>query len=372
MISAPRGMFSLFKRKGPSAPEATFKTRVERFWEWFTIEAARLYAVVDAGQSATLADEITTKVESLGLGAWVFGPGAGGVGHSLTVTGEGDLHRQLLTIYWVSRAPKIDKWTFYPSRQPGPVKGWSINIGNAKFDPMEYWLVPSVNLEDEKIDLQVWHPRFDSMDEKTRGFVLFLFLDEALGEYGTQRLIGKVSYNPKALGEAIPITELKDYVDRVQAQNEWRKLAPGEGGTIYQLGEPHARFRRGDIISISTMNPKLLMQYLDAAGQLSDPLKGTGADYVYVSFERGWLPRGGEVAKRGEIEDCLDRVLKNARSGRLIGGAMGTENAYIDLMIFDGQNSLQIVRELLEAAKLPKETSINYFAKEKVGWRVVL
>ena len=58
--------------------------------------------------------------------------------------------------------------------------------------------------------------------------------------------------------------------------------------------------------------------------------------------------------------------------GRLLGGAMGTQNAYIDLLLFDGQNSIETVRRILSEHKLPAGTSINYFAKEKRGYRVVL
>jgi hypothetical protein len=365
-------VFSLFKRKSSVPPELTFKARVERFWRWFEAEAPRIYAAIDAKQSHTLSDETTKKVRELGLHAWVFGPGANDVGHSLTVTGEGELHRQLLAIYWASRAPQIPGWTFYPARQPGKVKGITIKLGETNFDPMEFWLVPTVNVENKNIDVQVWHPLFGSMEDGQRYMILFLFLDEALGEYGTGRWIGRVAFELKRMGEAIPITEVKEFVERTREANGWGEVPLGESFSVYTFKEPHNHFRRGDIICISTMNSALFKDYLNAEGDLEDPLKGSGADYVYVEFDADWLPEGKEVAKRGDVEHALDVALKNAQSGRLMGGAWGVNSAYVDLMIFDGANSVEIVRRVLGEVGVPKGSSINYFAREKVGWRVVL
>jgi hypothetical protein len=365
-------VFSIFRRKGSNPAELTFKARVERFWEWFEGEASRIYGVIDAKQSDTLHDELTPKVQELGLNAWVFGPGANDVGHSLTVTGEGVLHRQLLAMYWASRAPEIAGWTFYPARQPGKVKGITIKLDETNFDPMEFWLVPTVNVEDETIDLQVWHPLFRSMEDGQRYMILFLFLDEALGEYGTGQWIGQVAFDSKQMGEAIPITEVKEFVERTRDANAWKELPPGESASLYTFEEPHNRFRRGDIMTIATMNSALLQDYLGAEGDLEDPLKGSGADYLYVEIDADWLPEGEEVEKRGQVEDALDAALRNAQSGRLIGGALGVNSAYIDLMVFDGANSLEIIRGVLREIGAPKGSSINYFAREKVEWRVVV
>jgi hypothetical protein len=105
---------------------------------------------------------------------------------------------------------------------------------------------------------------------------------------------------------------------------------------------------------------------------LSDPLAGSGADYIFVSFDKSILPEKGEVAARDEIEDALGDALKAAFSGRVLGGAMGSNRAYIDLMLYDGSTSLEIVHRMLIEKKLPVGTEIHFFAKEKRGHRIVL
>ena len=51
---------------------------------------------------------------------------------------------------------------------------------------------------------------------------------------------------------------------------------------------------------------------------------------------------------------------------------MGRHQPYIDLLLFDGANSIALVLESLRRQGVPAGTSINYFAHEKRGHRVVL
>jgi hypothetical protein len=120
------------------------------------------------------------------------------------------------------------------------------------------------------------------------------------------------------------------------------------------------------------MHPRLINEYLAAEGELEDPLSGTGADYVFVAFDARILPSGAEATARGEIEDALDQRLQESANGRLLGGAWGTTNAYIDLLLFDGPSSLEIVRQVLHERTVPAGSTINHFAKEKRGHRIVL
>ena len=366
-------MLSLFRRKSAAPAESTFKTRVLQFWDWYTEVSPRFFQTIEAGQCPSLAEEVSVKVDELLPGfAWVFGPGANGQGHSFTLSGEGVLHRQLLSLYWLSRVPALPGWTFYAARQPGSITGKCIEIGGREFDPLEFWLTPAVARDVEKVDITVWHPMFDRMQEQDRGTVLFLFLDEVLGEYGTEQWIGEIKLNPQRLADSIPLAELPEFLRRVEAEHGWKKLPPGESAVLYRCENPHDRFLRGDIVVGSTMHMQLINEFLKAEGELEDPLRGTGADYVFVTFDRQTLPTDAAVPARGEIEDALDQSLRASATGRLIGGAMGTQNAYIDLLLFDGPASLEIVQQVLRDKSLPAGSAIHYFAKEKRGHRIVL
>lgn len=366
-------MFSLFKRKSAVTAESTFKNRVERFWTWYAGVAPRFYKTIEAGKCPSLAGEVSAKVDELVPGfAWVFGPGVDGKGHSFTLSGEGNIHRQLLTLHWLAQAPALPGWTFYAARQPGSIRGTCIETGGRKFDPMEFWITPVPNLDNEKVDITVWHPLFGSLPERDRYQILFLFLDEVLGEYGTEQWIGEIKLNHEHLANSIPLEELSDFLKRLQAEQGWKKYPPGDCVVLYRLQDPHNRFLRGDIVTGTTSNRRLIDEYLQAEGDLEDPLQGTGADYVFVAFDVKFLAAGSEVATRGKIEDALHEALQSAGSGRSLGGALGRENAYIDLLLVDGLASIAIILQALQEQGLPAGSSINYFAKEKRGHRVVI
>ncbi|HSI14397.1 MAG TPA: hypothetical protein VK961_20270 [Chthoniobacter sp.] len=367
-------MLSLFKRKAAAvATEPTFKARVDRFWEWYASVGERFYHMIEEKRAPELPDEVSAKVNEVIDGfAWVFGPGEDG-GHSLTLSGEGNPHRQLLAAYWASRAPKLKGWTFYGSRQPSHSVGdICLKVGADTFEARAVWLTPAINEETKHIDITAWHPLFPKLDERSRWTILFLLLDEALGEIGTLNWIGHIDINDQKLSGAIPLGELRAFTERVQAERQWRKGGPGEIWTLYRPNEDNSDQLRGDLFVGSTSVMPLISEFMEARGQLKDPLAGTGADYVYIAFNAGVLPKGEEADARGEIEDALSAVLEPAGSGRHIGGAMGRRYVYIDLLLFDGANSIALVLESLRRQRLPAGTSINYFAHEKRGHRVML
>jgi hypothetical protein len=201
--------------------------------------------------------------------------------------------------------------------------------------------------------------------------ILFLFLDEVLGEYGTQQWIGEIKLNDGKLAEAMPLQELGDFLKKVETDTGWTKFPPGEAWVLYSQ-EPHDRFPRGDIVVGRTVHPELVNKYLAAEARLEDPLAGTGADYVFISFDVSILPEGQESEARGAIEDSLDLALGSAASGRVIGGAHGARFAYVDLLVFDGEASLDIIQQVLREKNVPAGSSIDFFAKEKEENRIVL
>jgi hypothetical protein len=366
-------MFSLFRRKTSLDRAATFKSKVEHFWDWFATQASKFDEIIESKSTRGLAEAINPKVDEVTPQvAWVFGPGPNDKGHSLTLSGEGVPHLQLLTAYWCARAPVIDRWTFHPSRQPSAsIEGFQLGMGGRTFDPIAFWLTLHVDAENEKVDLTAWHPFLDQIDEQHRFAPLFLVLDEVLGEFGTQNLVGTVKLNNTRLSDAIPLKELPDSLARIVRENGWKKFPPTETWTGYSCPNPHTRFPRGDTIAGTTCHPDLIQDYLKAEGELADPIAGSGADFVFVRFDAACLPSGKQVEARGAIEESVEAALSEHATGRFLGGALGTEFAYIDLLLCDGRTSLQIVREALQRHPLPRG-SIEYFAKEKRGHRLIL
>lgn len=366
-------MFGIFKRKKAATGELSFKTRVQLFWDWYAQVGPLFLAKIDGGKCTDLVGEVGPKIDELLPGfAWVFGPGANRVGHSFTLSGEGNIHRQLLTQHWQSQAPELENWTFYPARQPDGIAGKTISMGPHVFNPVEFWLTPTVDRENECVDIIVWHPLFARMEDQQKWTILFLFLDEILGEYGTGQWIGDLKLGTQQLADSMPIEELPQFLGKLETETGWKKLPPGRGLSLYRLHEQQDDFLRGDVVVGTTTNMKLINEYVSSKGAMEDPLAGTGADYVFVMFDRVFLPEGREVDVRADIEDSLDAALRADASGRLLGGAMGSSNVYVDLLIYDGAGSLHIIEQVIREKGLPSGTTINFFAHDKRGHRLVV
>lgn len=216
-------------------------------------------------------------------------------GHSFTLSGEGNIHRQLLALHWLKRAPAIAGWTFYAARQPDPIKGRVIEIDELRFDPKEIWVTPFVDGQDENVDVTLWHPAWGKVDRSIQQQVTFLFLDEALGEYGTDWWIGEINFGNDKLADAFPLEELAAFVESTAQNRAWKKSPPGEIWTLYKTKESSGDFPRADVLTQNTCVPKLFIEFMNAAGDYADPLVGSGADYVYVSIDGSFFPKGQEV-----------------------------------------------------------------------------
>ena len=357
----------------PKPVPATFNERVAAFWQWFAGVADRFHGTIDSGSCAALTEETSSKINEFFPGfAWVFGPGENGTGHSLTLTGEGDIHRQLLTQHWLAQAPTLPGWSFYASRQPGRIKGKVIELDGIRFDPKEIWVTPSIDAERECIDITVWHPLWEKLPEGARATITFLFLDESLGEYGTGWWIGTISYGKDQLAGSFPLEELAEYAGAQQRDRGWKKYPPGQSLVLYSTKNSPRDFPRADVLTQTTAVPKLFLEYMNLSGEYPDPFAGFGADYIYVSIDPAFFPAGQEVAKRGEVEDAIEQALLAHHAGRGIGGALGRERCYADFLIFDGARSLDLVRQTLLRLQVPPGTMIEYFAREKRSQRIAL
>ncbi len=355
--------------------EATFKDKVADFWKWYSERASYFYDTIEDGGCGDLQPEISENVNRLwGDLAWVFGPGPDEKdGHSFTLTGEGLLHRQFLTKYWLDQAPELEGWTFYSSRQPGEAgSGFSIGIGEHKFEFGSLWVSAKPDLENESVDLAAWHPLFSEVDKEVRSTVLYLILDEVLGEFGTDLWLGTIETTDTELADSMPVSELREYIHELELKEGWQKSDPTETYSLYELPEPDDEFLRSDTVTGTVRNMALINKYLNSHGEMEDELEGSGAEFVFVAFDSAVLPDGEETDFRAGIEDRLEDVLMKEKSGLILGGAIGRNLTYMDLLIFDGDRSLQLIKDELIRQELPAGTTIHFFASGNEGRRVIL
>lgn len=346
---------------------ATFKQGVEAFWNWFPTVADRFYETIERSACAELTDETVDFMSQHLPGlSWAFGPGEND-GHSFTVSGEGLLPKQLLAQTWLASAFEVDGWTFYSSRQPSPaaqLANLAISVGKDQQIDMESLLVQTqVDEENEKINLAAWHPAFEHLPESDRFQILFLLLDEALGEFGTQMWIGPIDIRPVTTEQphTRSMAELPKYIESVDQYHGWKKLPPTESYTVYKMpGDLEGP--RGDTIAGSSRVMSTIEEFLSQKGNMEEnPLGGTMASLAYLQIDEHHFPEGQQADVRGRMEDAINKALESQAAGTVVGGASGLDSSYIDVLLMDGENSLAIVREQLNELKIP-EAEIHFFA----------
>lgn len=344
----------------------TFRKHVLEFWDWFP-GVARCYAALpknDDGQQmvSELNVELGRILPNL---CWAFGNED--KGHSFTLTGEGQIAKQLLTEFWLSQAVKVPNWIFYASRQPSPpdsVSNMSIGLGEEQHVDAEGFLIRTVvDEEAERIDITAWHPAYENVGEEHHMPILFIFLDEALGEFGTQTNIGEISVEPVTPGnDTRPLVDLPKFIESVSKYHDWEKLTPLESYSAYEIKKP-TDGPRGDTLFGTTCIPDLIFEFIDNDGRLSDnPLAETGAGFVYVAVDGSVFPDGSQVDVRSKIEDAIDVALRKQASGRSLGGAFGIRQSYIEFLIFDDDNSRDIIRQTLQQLDLDELSSLEEFS----------
>lgn len=347
-------------------PKQTFRQRVDEFWNWFPMVAPRYRELLLDNQGKEVVPEVSKKLDNLLPGlCWGFGIEDAEKGDVLfNVTGEGRIEMQLLAEYWLSQSVAIPGWQFFGSKQPSSpdkLKGISIGIDEEQSVDADTFLIgTSVDEESEKIDIAGWHPAFEQLGEEHHMQILFLFLDEALGEFGTQTWLGEITIDPSVVqGETRALSELPAFIESVEKYHEWEKLSPLDAYTGYEIREQSSG-RRGDTVVGSTCIPNLVGEFLDNDGRLTeDPLPDTGAEFVYVAVDGSVFPDGEQIDVRTNIEDTINDALRTQCGGRSVGGAFGINESYIEFLLFDGDNSRSIISATLNELQLGSRSRLE-------------
>lgn len=341
---------------------STFRERVQDFWQWFPTVAPAIAGGLMSGNGLEgLAFDFAAEVrDRVGGLSWVFGPGEAEGRFSFTVTGEGQRAKQLLSHYWLSQAVEVPGWDFHCSRQPSSTADLShvsIDVAGSSVNAETLMVATEVIDEDQAVNIKVWHEAFEDVPDDARFQILFLLLDEALGEYVTQSKLGSIQFSSDL--NAKPLAELPGYLSELWTENGWEHASPLETYSGYRA-EPAEGFDRSDSVAGYTCVPNVVLGFLNGKGSLDeDPIAATGAEYVFVQIKTAPDSHEDPLAYRAEIEDAI--ALQLDGSGYVIGGATGTHHLYIDLVIFDSDRSKSMVQVALQQKEISDTCQIKPF-----------
>lgn len=158
----------------------------QRFWQWFQENESNLFDF--ERDQERMFDRLITEMHRVNPNlTFEFGPKRNGK-REFVISADGirDAFPDVKSLY--DCAPALERWTFVkfrPRREPN-----SISLGGTSV------AAPSVRvymeLNRRKVDLIVFVPNYSTKAHKTYASIVFLLLDEALGEYDVETRVGNI------------------------------------------------------------------------------------------------------------------------------------------------------------------------------------
>ena len=147
------------------------------FWNWFTKNSNGFNS---AEFDKDLIEELDLKIVNWGL-SWEIGPGLTKK-NSFTISPNGNKDLLVQTNHIIDKAPMLDDWEFYSSKQPK--ENWNkaklIDRG-IEFEATN-WTYVLLQYPDDKIEILVKADNLQSLDANSKEIAVDLILTNLLGE----------------------------------------------------------------------------------------------------------------------------------------------------------------------------------------------
>lgn len=343
------------------------RQRTDAFWAWFLENEETLSDMVENHAKYGSQKIVDFVKDGVALLADNVQYNMGG-DHEFTFAVDGEPHRFYLYPYILSRMPKKlkDKWKFFPCMQSIDGRNIGFEMHGKDFDMQAVMVAADFNEERAIFDLRYYHPNFAGMEPKDASHVCILMTELCVGEGMSSVYVGKRELAEKPEESMMPLTELEKHITKTlnDAGKEMMNN-PSQRYNGYRMQPQPQTALRFDVISGSTRFMYLISDYYANETWLADRIERYGAKATFLMFAYAeGEDRSALLQKRYDIEDKLENeVLGQEGSGEeigmLLGGAMGEQCVYIDLLLYDEEAFLEKVKPVL--AEFPYKFYLSPF-----------
>lgn len=347
-------------------PVATpFARRMETFWQVFVREEEKLRQLLTKKETLQQAVLLTQRLLNLGFRHVFFELGMREGKCELSLTPDGARHRLFKLMYWQQTAPKElqEHWNFKVGRQAcGPQVG--LRVGN---------------IELRSADVQVWAQAQDNQQaslalycEKLLPYLqdknpkvvlqakraLSILLDQRIGELSHIRHITKLEVltEPRTGESSILLDDVEGWIVESLYQGDWEKAKNFDPCAVFQayrLAPPAAEQRvvpRADVAVGFTACPEVVQGYYHNDPRLVEEELADGVVYGFLYYKNAPGADRERALLRAGLEQAIAK--KCAPFGRAIGGAVGEDCSYIDVVCWDMPTFLKEAAPILFSAGL--------------------
>ncbi|MEE8104967.1 MAG: hypothetical protein V3T86_05480 [Planctomycetota bacterium] len=345
-----------------NAGETTWRERVEIFWKYFEKNApAYRDAIIDGKNKLTMMDRMSQSMSMGGLArGWNLDRDKDKNVIRVMTSVPRDRADRILLAHWKARAPQLVGWEFQTHIPRRELKAWKDYEG-VEYQPGDFRVSVAVRVAARKVDLRISHPKVESR-QSVAFQMLSHVLQNSIGEHTFADYIATIEHAADPGDDSLALPDLRKQVEAILNEHQWPVATDiMTAWTVYeQLPDVSEGAARSDVVAGSTLDLKLIKNY--AGDREIKGLGEFGATLAYVTLSHERFTAGKQAAQRSAMQDLLDAALMNASAGRVIGGAHGTKNAYIDLVFFDEAAGVPIVKKFLRESDVVPSATLRFFA----------
>lgn len=332
----------------------SFKERTKKFWKTFDAQDTKIRELISDQSDSNKIIEKINKVVQVAFNDIPFEVGHNGEKYEFIFSPNGDKTILKQILYLLHQRPKhLDAyWNFYAAKPAMGKESMGIEIYGKKIDPEDIIIYTTLDEERKLIDLEVYIPSTDSLQEDKKYNILFLMLDLFIGELYTMEYIGSVEIievQKNLEHENIPLIKLRSYIDYLIEEHDWDKTKDPSSQYIGYKSEPkeNSDLLRDDVYIGFSSCFDIIKQLKDEDIYPLDQLKKDGVYMGYIFYNNESISQDQLINKRIEIEDQIIDVTEKDNIAKSTGGATGLKNSYIDFIIYDFDAFLQVCKEVM-------------------------
>lgn len=350
--------------------EQTFKARTDGFWNWFTENEEQLSDyVANAGKYES--EEI---VEFVSVGVNLISEDIHfniGGDYELTFAVEGKTYLFYLLPYLASRLPEQfkGKWKIFPYMQGTGGESFGFRMYDKDIQLSDVKVIAVLNEDGGSFTVRFFNEALGSLDENLAYNAFYIMMEITIGEGLSKIYVDTVDMADAFEDGMYPLTELEQKMkDAVTANGQELMTRPDERYTGYGFEPQENEDLRYDVISGASSFIDLVDEYYSGLEETLEQLRACGARAGFIAFPYSEKEDRSELLNlRYEMEDRLQNEIFGQRgSGNetaiVLGGAIGTDSIYIDLLLYDGFNAFDKVEEFL--AEYPYDFYLSEFRRE--------
>lgn len=363
-------------KKAEVSKRKSFKKQVQEFWKEFEKEEANIRKLM---KDETDPNTLVKTMSSLLKVAFADIPFEMGINkedkHELILSPNGNRILLIQIMYLLKYKPvQLDKhWNFYSSKPAHGYEGMELGMYDLKIPANDFLIYNNLNEEAKIINIEVHAPILKDLGDNEKYTALFIMLDLFIGELYTMEYIGSIDFTENKKGdefEHIPLFKMKSYIDYLINEHDWEKTKDiTKQYTGYRANAAeNPQALREDVFIGSTS----CFEIIRALGQDDIfPLKALEEDGVhmaYIYYDNSTVADENMVPQRAEIEDKLDETFERDGIAQLIGGATGSNNSYMDFIVYDLDAFIETAKEEMKNYSF-KPQGIGFFQSKEQNIR---